>query len=77
LRPPGIIVGRNQDSHYWHVGDYFLTAYPTPEGWEVRVRGQAWGATGLLLDGHFATEAEALDWCARLAAVFARDQADD
>jgi hypothetical protein len=77
MKLPSIIAGRNENARYWHVGEYFLTAYPALRGWDVRVRSRCWEPTELTLDGHFATESDACDWCARMAAVFAQDQADD
>jgi hypothetical protein len=77
MKNPSIIVASSENAHYWHVGDYSLRAYPASRGWDVQVRSGCWGATRLTLDGHFATEREACDWCARMAAVFAQDQVDD
>jgi hypothetical protein len=71
---PPIIAGRAGAALYWHVGDYFLTAYPSAMGWEARVRDRRAG-TELLLDGLFAAESDAVAWCRRMAAVFAEDQA--
>jgi hypothetical protein len=76
MKPPSIITGRNDAAHYWHVGDYFLTAYPAPRGWHVRVRNRASGATEFIIDGEFLTEADATSWCSRMAAVFAEDQSE-
>jgi hypothetical protein len=73
---PDIIAVRNGAARYWHVGDFFLMAYPAPGGWDVRARGRPWPGSGLLLDGHFATGGEAARWCDRMADVLARDQAD-
>ena len=77
MNVPTIITGRNGVAHYWHVGDYFLTTYPAPRGWHVRVRNRTSGAAEFLIDDQFATEAEATTWCSRMAAVFAEDQSDD
>jgi hypothetical protein len=77
MSPPRIVTLRSDTARYWHVGDYFLTAYPTSSGWDVRVRDRAGPGIELLLDGHFATEEEAVGWCTRMAAVFAQDQTDD
>ena len=74
---PSIITGHNDGDHYWHVGEYFLTAYPATQGWEVRVRSRGWGKTEFVLDGQFPTEDDATTWCSRMAAVFAEDQSDD
>ena len=77
MKVPTIITGRNDAGHYWHVGEYFLTAYPTPRGWHVRVRNRASGATEFLIDDQFPTEADATTWCSRMANVYAEDQSDD
>jgi hypothetical protein len=74
---PSIITTRDDNAHYWQVGEYFLTAFPTPRSWEVRVRSRSWQGTDLVLDGHFASEDAAVLWCTRMAIVFAQDQADD
>jgi hypothetical protein len=77
MKTPSIITGRTGTTRYWHVGDCFLSAFPAAPGWDVRVRNRRWGETELLLDGRFATEADAEEWCRRMAVVLARDQADD
>jgi hypothetical protein len=77
MKTPSIIAGRSETDHYWNVGDYFLTAYPAPRGWHVRIRSRLPGVTEFLIDGHFTTEADATTWCSRMAAVFAEDQGDD
>jgi hypothetical protein len=76
MKTPSIITGRNDASHYWHVGEYFLTAYPAPRGWHVRVRSCSSGVADFILDGYFPTETDAITWCACMAAVFAEDQSD-
>ena len=76
MNVPSIITGRNDVAHSWKVGDYFLTAYPAPQGWGVRVRSRGWGDTAFVLDGHFGSEADAITWCRRIATVFTQDHAD-
>jgi hypothetical protein len=73
---PAIIAGRNETGCYWHVGDHFITAYPSTRGWEARIHDRR-GGPKLLIDGYFATEADATSWCRRMAAVLAEDRADD
>jgi hypothetical protein len=76
MNPPSIVTLRSGSTQYWHVGDYFLSACPAASGWDVHVRSRSWPGTKLLLDGHFATEEEAVRWCTRMATVYAEDQAD-
>jgi hypothetical protein len=76
MKTPSIIRGRNESAHYWHVGEYFLTAYPAPRGWDVRIRSRSSEVTEFVIDGRFTTEADATTWCSHMAAVYAEDQSE-
>jgi hypothetical protein len=73
---PRIMSGRNRAGYYWQAGDYYITAYPSPPGWEARIRSWRWGRSILVVDNHFRSDAEATNWCRRLANLLAEDRRD-
>ena len=77
MNVPTIVSGRDGCGYFWRVEGCEVRTSPTTEGWDASAHCPAWERVGLRLDGEFASEAEAVDWCARMASVFARDLADD
>jgi hypothetical protein len=76
---PTIVNGREGPTYLWRVGECSVSASPSPArgGWVARVHRPDWGGDRLTLDGHFATQDQALAWCAKIATVLAQDLADD
>lgn len=72
-----IASGRDGAMSWWRIGSDRVEMFPSPRGWDVRVRRPGWGGTALDLNDGFATEAEARAWCLRMVAVLAEDLADE
>ena len=66
------------DRTTWEVGGNRIELLRAePGGWTARVRRGNWDGDPLVVDGVFATRDEAVAWCEKMAAAFARDMADE
>lgn len=70
---PAVETGREGALTWWQVGTRRVEMFPTPRGWQARVRDPHWGEAALDLDGLFAGEDEARTWGEKMAAVFAAE----
>ncbi|WP_435012000.1 hypothetical protein P12x_006115 (plasmid) [Tundrisphaera lichenicola] len=70
-------VGRSGRRRWWRVGGDRVEMMPEGAGFTARVWRDGWGPEPLVLDGHFAGEAQAKAWCEAMARVLAGDLEDE
>jgi hypothetical protein len=77
---PGVMreePGRTRKVRRWLVGPDRVELMGEGKRWSARVVRSHWDEAGLVVDGRFGDEAEAIAWCKKMAEVLADDLDDE
>lgn len=77
MNPPVFQSGPDGPEIVWRVGESSVVAFPTTEGWSVRVHRPEWGSQPLEFLDRFENQDDAVAWCEKIASVLTRDGIDD